>query len=78
MLEDEDLGPLFVRVAHNKVSVGIFACTEDELPRVIDEACDPEDCEYKRLPAGGFIFGGEVVLHRLEPEEDANHIEMVI
>jgi hypothetical protein len=63
-----DQGPWFVRVAHNQVSVGIFACDEEDLPRYVDEVCDVEGCEYRRMPPGGFIFGGDVVLHKLDPE----------
>lgn len=67
---DKDLGPWFVRVAETKVSVGIFACAELELADLIDEICEPDDCEYKRLPSGGFIFGGAVVLSEWDPERD--------
>lgn len=66
----EDVGPWFVRVAENKVSVGIFTCDEIELAALIDEICDPGACEYRKLPPGGFVFGGEVVLHELDPEDD--------
>lgn len=65
-----DQGPWFVRAADNKVSVGIFACHELMLARYIDEICDADGCEYKRLAPGGFFFGGEVVLDRLDPEAD--------
>jgi hypothetical protein len=74
MSRPKDLGPWFVRVAHNKVSVGVFACAELELADLIDEVCEPDSCEYKRLPPGGFIFGGEVVLHEWDPETDAEHM----
>lgn len=69
-----DPGPWFVRVAHNKVSVGIFACAEMELADLIDEVCEPEACEYKLLPQGGLIFGGEVVLHDWDPETADEHM----
>lgn len=64
-------GTWMVRVKHNKVSVGIFACSLYELPLLVDEACDPGACEFKPLPAGGFIFGGTVALH--EVDERADH-----
>jgi hypothetical protein len=69
----DDLAPWFVRVAHNKVSVGIFACAEDDLWHLVDEVCEPDACEYKRLPPGGFVFGGEVVLHEA-PDTENDHM----
>lgn len=63
--ELDDRGPWLVRVIHNKVAVGIYTCTEDELADLIDETCDPHYCEYKKLEAGGFVFGGEPILHEL-------------
>ncbi len=57
-----------VRVKHNKVSVGIFACPMGELAILVDEICDPGVCEFKSLPPGGFVFGGAVVLHDVENE----------
>lgn len=75
MSQELDFGPWFVRVAHNQVAVGIFACTKLKLAGLIDEVCEPDACEYKRLPPGGFIFGGEVVLHDWDPETDAEHMD---
>ena len=75
MSRTKDLGPWFVRVAENKVSVGIFACSELELADLIDEVCEPELCEYKRLPSGGFIFGGDVVLHEYDSDGDADYMD---
>lgn len=72
--EKDDLGPWFVRVAHNKVSVRIFACAEPHILDLVDEVCEPDACEYKRLPPGGFVFGGEVVLHEWDPETDPQHM----
>ncbi|WP_395336791.1 hypothetical protein WBP06_20660 [Novosphingobium sp. BL-8H] len=57
-----------VRVKHNKVSVGIFACAAGELVALVEEVCDPGVCEFKPLPSGGFVFGGAVVLHEVEKE----------
>lgn len=73
-LFEHDQGPWFVRVIQNQVSVGIFACSEDELALLVDEAVDIDACEYKRLPPGGWIFGGEVVLHTFESESDSPHM----
>ncbi|MCT2559227.1 hypothetical protein N0B51_09545 [Tsuneonella sp. YG55] len=70
----DDLAPWFVRVIHNKVSVGIFTCTEEDLWDLVDEVCEPDLCEYKRLPPGGFVFGGEVVLHEWDPETKPEHM----
>lgn len=71
----DDLAPWFVRVTKNKVSVGIFTCTVEGLWNLVDEVCEPDLCEYKRLPPGGFIFGGEVVLHELEDETPSDHMD---
>jgi len=68
--EVDDQGPWFVRVIHNKVAVGIYTCTEDELADLVDETCEPDACEYKKLPPGGFIFGGEPVLHIRTKEDE--------
>lgn len=67
--ELEDRGPWLVRVTHNKVAVGIYTCTEYELADLIDETCEPDACEYKKLQPGGFIFGGEPVLHNAFDED---------
>lgn len=64
----EDQGPWFVRVIENKVAVGIFACNELQLSDLIDEVTEADACEYKKLGPGGFIFGGDPVLHELDPE----------
>jgi hypothetical protein len=72
VVELSDHGPWFVRLAHNKVSVGIFACAESELFDLVDEVCEPDACEYRRLPPGGFVFGGEVVLHSMADDEVAH------
>lgn len=61
-------GAWMVRVKHNKVSVGIFVCDEVELADLVDEVCEPDACECKPLPSGGFIFGGEVVLHQIDED----------
>ena len=61
-------GVWIVRVKHNKVSVGIFACPADELIHLVDEVCDPGACEFKSMPAGGFVFGGAVALHEIDKE----------
>ncbi|MGE4304723.1 MAG: hypothetical protein AB7E24_11915 [Novosphingobium sp.] len=72
---DDDCGPWFVRVIHDKVAVGIFACTEYQLADLIDEVCEPDACEYKKLPPGGFIFGGEYVIHDPALAEDSPYME---
>ncbi|MBB4861076.1 hypothetical protein HNO88_004430 [Novosphingobium chloroacetimidivorans] len=64
----EDGGAWFVRVIHNKVAVGVFACPESQLATLIDEAVEPAACEYKKLPIGGFIFRDEPVLHEASGE----------
>ena len=64
-----DTGPWFVRVIHNKVAVGIYTCTEYQLADLIDEVTEPDACEYKKLPPGGFVFGGNPVLHALADED---------
>jgi len=69
VLPHYDRGPWFVRVIENKVAVGIYTCTEYELADFIDEATEPEACEYKKLPPGGFIFGGDPVLHDIVDED---------
>ena len=63
MPKHDDNGPWFVRVTHNKVAVGIYTCEIQQLSDLIDEITDPNACEYKKLPPGGFIFGGTPVLH---------------
>jgi len=62
--------PWMVRVKHNKVSVGIFTCASEDLADLVDQVCDPGACEYKLMPPGGFVFGGEVVLHQLDEEAE--------
>jgi len=61
-MDDEDRGPWFVRVIHNKVAVGIYTCNELELVDLVDEATEPDLCEYKKLDLGGFVFAGAYVL----------------
>ncbi|TCU52333.1 hypothetical protein EDF58_1156 [Novosphingobium sp. PhB57] len=62
-------GVWIVRVKRNKVSVGIFACSSDDLIHLVDEVCDPNACEFKSMPPGGFVFGGTVVLHEIDEEQ---------
>ncbi|MFD2135064.1 hypothetical protein ACFSLT_07165 [Novosphingobium resinovorum] len=51
--------------------MGIFTCDPDDLADLVDQVCEPGACEYKPMPPGGFVFGGEVVLHQLdEASED--------
>jgi hypothetical protein len=69
-MDDEDEGPWFVRVIENKVSIGIYACTELRLADLIDEVTEPDLCEYKKLEPGGFVFGGEYALHALSDDEE--------
>lgn len=40
-----------------------FACPENQLATLIDEATEPAACEYKKLPIGGIIFRDDPVLH---------------
>lgn len=71
----DDNGPWFVRVIHNKVAVGIYTCTEYELADLIDETCEPDACEYKKLDSGGFVFSGEPVLHIIDKDGESQGIE---
>lgn len=71
----EDRGPWFVRVIHNRVAVGIFTCTELELADLIDEVTEPDVCEYKKLPPGGFIFGGDYVINDPALEYDSPYMD---
>lgn len=77
MLLEEDQGPWFVRVIDSKVSVGIYACNVLELFDLVDEATEPDACEYKRLPPGGIVFAGAYVLDDQADEdaEEAPHMD---
>lgn len=53
----------------SKVAVGIYTSTELEIADLIDETVEPDLCEYKKLPSGGFIIGGAPVMHDIEGSE---------
>jgi hypothetical protein len=46
-----------VRLKSNRELVGLFVSdSTDDLCLLIDECCDPSDCEYKPLPRGGIYY----------------------
>jgi hypothetical protein len=49
-----------VRVDETKEFVGIYACdTEQSLFWLVDQCCDPYQCEYTELGFGGIFFPGK-------------------
>lgn len=49
----------FVRIIKERQVVGIFAAWDiDELQDIVDECCDPADCEYVAVGPGGIFQTG--------------------
>lgn len=61
-----------VRVRANRAAVGIYSCDREDLEILIDEICDPSACEFKTLPPGGFIFGGNVDMQSSASDPDSD------
>ncbi|MCP1915898.1 hypothetical protein J2R96_008378 [Bradyrhizobium elkanii] len=65
-----------VRTIKNKDLVGIFAAPNVmELAFLIDEALDPDACEYQRLPPGGIMWEEKAVAIPIEPGDEAEDDE---
>ncbi len=53
--------PYLVRQIHDHQIVGIFACEEEDLVDRVDEAVNPEQCEWAWIEEFGIMFEGESV-----------------